>query len=60
MSRYLHTMLRVRDLDKSVAFYSNLLGMTELRRREVARREIHPLLPGLRKQPGAGRDRADL
>ena len=35
MSRYLHTMLRVRDLDKSVAFYSNLLGMKELRRREV-------------------------
>jgi lactoylglutathione lyase len=35
MSRYLHTMLRVRDLDKSVAFYSVLLGMKELRRREV-------------------------
>lgn len=35
MSRYLHTMLRVRDLNKSVAFYSNLLGMKELRRREV-------------------------
>jgi lactoylglutathione lyase len=35
MSRFLHTMLRVRDLDKSVAFYSVLLGMKELRRREV-------------------------
>ena len=35
MSRYLHTMLRVRDLDKSVAFYSILLGMKELRRSEV-------------------------
>jgi len=35
MSRYLHTMIRVRDLDKSVAFYSALLGMKELRRREV-------------------------
>jgi lactoylglutathione lyase len=35
MSRYLHTMIRVRDLDKSIAFYSTLLGMTELRRREV-------------------------
>jgi lactoylglutathione lyase len=35
MSRYLHTMIRVRDLDKSVTFYSTLLGMTELRRREV-------------------------
>jgi lactoylglutathione lyase len=35
MSRYLHTMIRVRDLDKSIAFYTSLLGMTELRRREV-------------------------
>ncbi len=35
MSRFLHTMLRVRDLDKSVSFYSVLLGMKELRRREV-------------------------
>jgi lactoylglutathione lyase len=35
MSRFLHTMIRVRDLDKSVAFYSILLGMKELRRREV-------------------------
>ena len=35
MSRFLHTMIRVRDLDKSIAFYTSLLGMTELRRREV-------------------------
>jgi lactoylglutathione lyase len=33
--RLLHTMLRVRDLDASVKFYTGLLGMTELRRREV-------------------------
>ena len=32
---FLHTMLRVRDLDQSVGFYANLLGMKELRRREV-------------------------
>jgi lactoylglutathione lyase len=32
---YLHTMLRVRDLDASVAFYTGLLGMKELRRTEV-------------------------
>lgn len=34
MGSYLHTMVRVRDLDASVAFYT-LLGMRELRRREV-------------------------
>ena len=32
---YLHTMLRVRDLEASVGFYTKLLDMTELRRREV-------------------------
>ena len=31
----LHTMLRVKDLDASVAFYTKLLGMKELRRRDV-------------------------
>ena len=35
MSRYLHTMLRVGDLDRSIAFYSKAFGMKELRRRDV-------------------------
>ncbi len=35
MSSFLHTMLRVTDLDASIAFYKNLLGMKELRRHEV-------------------------
>ena len=36
MSRYLHTMIRVMDLDKSVAFYTKPDGHEgELRRREV-------------------------
>lgn len=35
MSRFLHTMLRVGDLERSVAFYTKLLGMKELRRRDV-------------------------
>ena len=33
--RLLHTMLRVKNLDASVNFYTKLLGMKELRRREV-------------------------
>jgi lactoylglutathione lyase len=31
MSRYLHTMLRVKNLDDSVNFYTKLMGMKELR-----------------------------
>jgi lactoylglutathione lyase len=34
-ARLLHTMIRVKDLDRSVDFYTKLLGMKELRRREV-------------------------
>ncbi len=32
---FLHTMLRVQDLEKSIAFYRDLLGMKELRRNDV-------------------------
>lgn len=32
--RMLHTMLRVGNLERSVQFYTNVLGMTELRRSE--------------------------
>ena len=35
MSRLLHTMIRVRDLDRSIKFYTQMLGMKELRRNEV-------------------------
>jgi lactoylglutathione lyase len=34
--RFMHTMLRVRDLDKSIAFYTGHLGMAELRRRDFS------------------------
>jgi len=32
--RYLHTMLRVRDLDAALDFFVKKLGLSELRRRE--------------------------
>ena len=35
-SRLLHTMLRVFDLDKSIDFYTRLMGMKLLRKRETA------------------------
>lgn len=32
--KYLHTMVRVSDLDESLDFYCNKLGLVEVRRRE--------------------------
>lgn len=32
--RYLHTMVRIRDIDESLDFYVNKFGMTEIRRSE--------------------------
>jgi len=32
--RYLHTMLRVRNLDTALKFYSDALGLKEVRRTE--------------------------
>jgi lactoylglutathione lyase len=33
--KYLHTMIRVRDLEASIDFFTNKLGMVETRRKEV-------------------------
>ena len=32
--KYLHTMVRVEDIDKSLDFYCNKLGLKEIRRRD--------------------------
>ena len=32
--RYLHTMVRVKDLEKSLHFYCNLLGLTQVNRHD--------------------------
>lgn len=33
--RYLHTMLRVKDLDQALAFFCDKLGLVETRRKDV-------------------------
>lgn len=33
--RYLHTMVRVRDLDESLRFYCDLLGLKQVSRKDV-------------------------
>ena len=33
--KYLHTMIRVSSLDKSLDFYCKALGLIEMRRKEV-------------------------
>ncbi|MBF0332497.1 MAG: VOC family protein, partial [Alphaproteobacteria bacterium] len=38
--RLLHTMIRVRDLDKSIDFYTRLLGMRLLRRTDYPEGEF--------------------
>ena len=32
---YLHTMIRVKDLDASLDFYCNKLGLKQVRRRDI-------------------------
>jgi lactoylglutathione lyase len=50
--RFLHTMIRVRDLEKSINFYSRLLGMTELRRSEVPAGKYTLAFLGYESNPG--------
>ena len=33
--KFLHSMVRIRDVDESLNFYCNLLGLEEVRRKEV-------------------------
>jgi len=33
--RFLHTMVRIRNIDESLDFYCNKLGLVEMRRRDV-------------------------
>ena len=33
--KLLHTMIRVKDLDKTLDFYTNFIGLEEVRRKEI-------------------------
>ncbi len=49
--KYLHTMIRVLDLEKSLHFYCELLGLKELRRKDSERGRY--TLVFLATEPGA-------
>ena len=44
--RYLHTMVRVKDLDQSLEFYCNKLGMIEVPQDRERERPLHQFIPG--------------
>jgi len=54
--RYLHTMLRVRDVDAALDFFCNKLGLRELRRHDVPQGRFTLVFLGT----GADRDLAEI
>ena len=50
--RFLHTMIRTGDLDRSIAFYTKVLGMQELRRRDVPEGKYTLVFVGYEGNPG--------
>ena len=44
--KYLHTMVRVTDLEESLDFYCNKFGLVELHRKEVPAGRFNTGLPG--------------
>ncbi len=55
--RYLHTMVRVTDLDQSLDFYCNKLGMTEVRRVDNEGGRFTLVFLAASEDESAGRDR---
>lgn len=51
--KFLHTMIRVADLDKSIEFYTNVLGMSELDRFENTEYRYTLVFVGNVDQPGS-------
>ena len=55
--RYLHTMIRVSDVDASLDFYCGKLGMTEVRRHESEAGRFTLIFLAASKDASAGRER---
>ena len=51
--KYLHTMVRVRDIDASLNFYCNLLRLKEVRRKEYEQGKFTLIFLAPPVQPGA-------
>jgi lactoylglutathione lyase len=51
--KYLHSMVRVRDLDASLRFYCQGLGLTEVRRNEVPAGKYTLVFLAAAESPGA-------
>ena len=51
--KYLHTMVRVRDIDASLNFYCNLLGLKEVRRKEYEQGKFTLIFLAPPNQPDA-------
>ena len=43
--KYLHTMVRVTDLEASLRFYCDALGLKELSRQDYPQRALHAGVP---------------
>ena len=54
--RYLHTMVRVKDVDESLDFYCNKLGMTEVRRTESEKGRFTLIFLAARDDESSGRE----
>ncbi|GLS89875.1 lactoylglutathione lyase [Psychromonas marina] len=50
--KFLHTMVRVADLEKSIEFYTNVLGMSVLDRSENSEYRYTLVFVGYKDQPG--------
>ena len=54
--RYLHTMIRITDVDQSLDFFCNKLGMTEVRRHESQAGRFTLIFLAASQDEASGRD----